>query len=833
LWRTRVGACGALAQVIVGRSWIDLGGGEAVLDENYDLVISKTASEGTVAGVRLLRLWRCCLRALDDVRVTVRESGEALGRSVRSLTIRLCNPKQELDEDCELDATDLDKAATAAAATALRFLLKSGLKQQCPEAAGICISTLIGIIDIGAKPAIFEALLADVIYALLVALSNLEPAALSYLSVRQEAGSAEFEDLAKLRLTAAQNSPLAMAVRKCIDMVPLLTTSRYQDAVVGSIESAIRKSTGIATRSACADCIITLCHTMPDMFRLNASANSLLRCFFEGIFKERGGKAAQNKMNAAFGPLASLCSSAEVRRISLACVERYTLSHGNSDDPDSRHAAALALRSIAVKAPGQLSQQSELWVKRILPVSFLGMKEPNNPDSSLWKEVWEDGGAAIDFALGHTDENTMEEKLLPYLVKESVDALRDVSWSRRTTGAFALADLAEKGVLTPPPRRLDGQYLPEIQRRAARRAEASLLAISCLVQLVARSRVWTGKAEVVKAISKIVITWVQFADPGESKKLFGDRTSPPIVNGGCSTSLDLFRGDQWFVKFENGREDAADAMSDEDENDIIQSDDAQSQSFEANPVCITGLCRLLLLQSFPSAAALRSVTTDEVLPFRSQVLQSLEEVLRSLPNFTWDSDKVRSMAATLCAPTLYEAFGDLSTKEQPLIIARTIGCFAATLRSNMSFSGSESDSHLDAAKLCSLFLHHVDYTKQSAWTVREAAAKCTANMVQCADVETLRKGQFVLDIVKISAVASKDRKFWKVRYSSLLILQAVVARGGGDKGGATTKEKELILEAVLPYKENIQDLGRKSLNDTEAQVTALATKILGLLTTWP
>ena len=36
LWRTRLGACGALSQVIVGRSWAELGGGPAVLfdDEN-------------------------------------------------------------------------------------------------------------------------------------------------------------------------------------------------------------------------------------------------------------------------------------------------------------------------------------------------------------------------------------------------------------------------------------------------------------------------------------------------------------------------------------------------------------------------------------------------------------------------------------------------------------------------------------------------------------------------------------------------------------------------------------------------------------------------------
>merc|ERR1740124_1242395 len=45
LWRARVGACGALAEVIVGRSWINLGGGDAVLED--DVVMIKENSDKT------------------------------------------------------------------------------------------------------------------------------------------------------------------------------------------------------------------------------------------------------------------------------------------------------------------------------------------------------------------------------------------------------------------------------------------------------------------------------------------------------------------------------------------------------------------------------------------------------------------------------------------------------------------------------------------------------------------------------------------------------------------------------------------------------------------
>ena len=40
------------------------------------------------AAVRLLKMWQISMRALDDVRAAVRESGESLARGVRSLTCK-------------------------------------------------------------------------------------------------------------------------------------------------------------------------------------------------------------------------------------------------------------------------------------------------------------------------------------------------------------------------------------------------------------------------------------------------------------------------------------------------------------------------------------------------------------------------------------------------------------------------------------------------------------------------------------------------------------------------------------------------------------------------
>jgi hypothetical protein len=58
------------------------------------------------AGIHnLLLWWRTAMPWLDDVRGTVRDSGESLARAIRGLTICLCNPswrKSTVEQDAGL-----------------------------------------------------------------------------------------------------------------------------------------------------------------------------------------------------------------------------------------------------------------------------------------------------------------------------------------------------------------------------------------------------------------------------------------------------------------------------------------------------------------------------------------------------------------------------------------------------------------------------------------------------------------------------------------------------------------------------------------------------------
>lgn len=614
-----------------------------------------------------------------------------------------------------------------------------------------------------------------------------------------------------------------------------------------ALESAIRQSSGMATRTAAAECVITLCTTCPQMFKSSTSSSSLLRCFFEAVYRERGGKVAQDKMNSAFGALSALCPGTVIRPLASLATERYKQAHGSNDDAVMRHACAMILRSIAVKASNQFSDpgNSDVWCKKVLPISFLGMRDSEKGAASLWQEVWEDGGAAVDLGSSENNAgNTLEERLLLSLAKECVKALEDRSWSRRVTGAVALISLADKEILAPPPRRLNGKYSLSEQVRAKKRAHASRIALSSLVQLLARNRIWTGKHEVVRATVQLSKVWIPFAATKEAEALLGEPSLAPVIFGDSKSEKDLFLNDGFFDEdiMKNG------SLEEESDNDDgIPS--GETFSMDGIPsLLIMGICRQLLIQSFPLKSATRSVADEEVLPYRSNVLRSLEMLLNSLPDND-TSSHVRSRIFFHLAPRLWEVFRHRTTnqsspKESPLITARCIDCFASSCWSQMQFQHVEQTSMVCSSELSQTFLFHADFTKQSAWTVREAAAKGASKFLQCADFDTLQRRQAVSTLLDIATAALKDRKFWKVRLGGLDILLSLVLRVGEGShivtgrdftatDGNNQQKKQLILETILPYKENIQDLAKRSLNDSEAKITAQSTKILGIISSWP
>jgi proteasome component ECM29 len=876
-WRARVGACGALSEIIVGKEWAQLGGGDPILSDEY-LYDDSSADVG--AAVRLLRIWRTVIRALDDVRGTVRQNGESLGRAVRALTLRLCDPsvrdKSSGEKRNREDESKNIKDASSAAATALRWLVKHGLTQRVAESQGLCVATLVDVIVV-ARPSILAPSLPELIKSLLLAMSGLEPAALNYLQLR----TSNQEGLERARLQLAQNGPLATAVNKCVELLPHAKLETQQ-AVVVALDSALRLASGFASRAAVADTASIMCNTCPTSFVFAGKVGTanpsvrLMRAFYYATEKERG-QGAKDKMTHALGNIAAFCPGSSVRALALRACERYRASTGTHDDPASRRAAAGALRAIVVRSTKQLSDggNSNVWSQIVLPIAFLGQKDEETKIAVLMKEVWDEGGSTVQENYSFEYGTRVEEAFLPELVKECVRALEDVSWSRRVAGSKSLAELCTLGVLSPlvPNTDRDGTipFQKGLLPRAKRRAQHCNIAIGASVQLLKKPRLWVGKSTSVTESVRIISSWIPaMADQqDEASQLAweGDAGDCPWrVLTGVSTD-DILIGDRFFdaskMDVDNGEVEEEqqtakestepDASKMEVDDSVVMEDEAPEESTELDAddngnadldvmetdmarksssgrpreedgqlatLSFPGFCRFLVEEALPMTISPSLSLSDEYLPYRTAALRGVRYLLTVLPQ---TSVALRGLIFDLIEQRLRSVIALESTKDKkvpPVLVAASMECIAACLW---------NDFPLTRAEQLSIQLQTTGGKGQSAWTIREAAALALSQLVLCSETGFLRKPSILSNMISVVTWTWEDRKFWRVRHAGLRLVEAMIQRAGS----SSNKKVDIVLEALLPYKEDFQKILRKGLSDAEPRVTSLSSEILVQMSWWP
>ena len=573
-------------------------------------------------------------------------------------------------------------------------------------------------------------------------------------------------------------------------------------------------------------------------------------------------------MAHALGSLAELAPGHSVRVLALRACERYSASvGGTNDDPAARRAAAAALRSIAVRASNQFSDggSGDIWCKKVLPMAYLGRKDDDKKVASLWEEVWEEGGAVAN--AGSSDGSdfgvTLEEKLLPHLVKACLVALDDVSWSRRVTACQSLMDLADMEILAPAPRKLDaqrGNAPPASEQsltRARRRAQASAEVLATCTRLIGKSRLWTGKAEVVKAVAKIASKWSIVGDTSAYDTTDWSIFGAEGVNAEACKWIpiqqdskdwdNLFLGDGWFksndvssissqieedkaittsASTERGDDNMADnneggaeegysgGLDFHDEEKIVGSEKLLARTSDVSEdeddarstttATLTGLCRLLLEQGLsPPSASARD--NDILLPYRAASLQALADIINSLhptngrtkptsKASAHDHSLYKHIAPVLLSNIRMKDASDQDSKPQPpLITARCLGCLSASLYHGLGVARYEKNGDEEDVVSLSRILVDLSGGKQPAWTVREAAALAAASLAARASSEKLRKHAAITALLDCAKNTQKDRKFWRVRLAGLQVLLALVERAGSAPGDTADTDDELQL----------------------------------------
>jgi hypothetical protein len=205
-------------------------------------------------------------------------------------------------------------------------------------------------------------------------------------------------------------------------------------------------------------------------------------------------------------------------RIRLSYLHLYFFTQ-ISQDPVARRAAAAALHAIAVRASNQFADggSNNISMENVLPIAYIGRKDKDV--NSYFQEIWDEGGQVASLAEESYFNMPLQEKLLPHLCKSLIGSLQDVSWDRRLSACATLMELCDTNILSPASRLVDKHTYDrnELAKRLSHRLESSHIILITCVRLIINSRIWTGKADLVKTTAKISSKWANsdFADDGQ------------------------------------------------------------------------------------------------------------------------------------------------------------------------------------------------------------------------------------------------------------------------------------------------------------------------------
>ncbi|BBH02426.1 ARM repeat superfamily protein [Prunus dulcis] len=362
LWRSRESSCLALADIIQGRK--------------FDQVAK-----------HLRKLWSAAFRAMDDIKETVRNSGDKLCRALTSLTVRLS----------DVSLTGVSEARQTMDIV-LPFLLTEGILSKVDSIRKASIGIVMKLAK-GAGIAI-RPHLSDLVCCMLESLSSLEDQGLNYV-----------ENFNCKRLSMWETLDL------CIKVVD----SEALDQLVPRLAQLVRSGVGLNTRVGIASFITLLVQKVG--VEIKPYTSRLLRLLFPVVKDE---KSAASKR--AF---ASACSivlkHAAPTQAEMLIDDSAALHNG---DKNAQVSCAILLKSYSSMASDVVSG----YLAAIIPVIFISRFEDDKFVSGLFEELWEE----------HTSSERVALQLyLEEIVSLICEGIGSSSWASKKRSAQAISKLSE------------------------------------------------------------------------------------------------------------------------------------------------------------------------------------------------------------------------------------------------------------------------------------------------------------------------------------------------------------------------------------------------------
>lgn len=418
LWRSRESSCLALADIIQGRRFEQI-------------------------GKHLKRVWVASFRAMDDIKETVRNSGDKLCRAVSSLTIRLC----------DVSLTDKSEASQAMDIV-LPLLLSEGIMSKVDSVRKASIGVVMKLAK-GAGVAI-RPHLADLVTCMLESLSSLEDQGLNYVELHAANVGIQKEKLENLRISIAKGSPMWETLELCIEVVD----NQSLDLLVPRLGQLVRSGVGLNTRVGVASFITLLVQRVN--LEIKPFTGILLKLLYPVVIEEKSGQAKR-----AFASACAIVLKYATPSQAQKLVDDVAALHAG--DRNAQVSCALLLKSCASLASDVVNG----YHATLIPVIFISRFEDEKYVSSLFEELWEENTSGDIVTL---------QLYLGEIVSLATESLASSSWTAKKKAAQAITKLSEtlREALSAYCQVLLNSLLKEIPGRLWEGKDALLTALAAL-----------------------------------------------------------------------------------------------------------------------------------------------------------------------------------------------------------------------------------------------------------------------------------------------------------------------------------------------------------------
>jgi proteasome component ECM29 len=434
LWRVRQASCLGLADLLNGKRFPQV--------EEH-----------------LVEVYRMSLRAIDDVKETVRQAGQTLNRAVSGLCAKLADPSQS-------DAASAEKVL----GLVLPLLLQEGLATNSAEVRIASVQQLVKITKhAGATLAPHIPEMASV---LLESLSSLEPQMNTYLQLNADKYQVSGEALERARVSASRNSPLAETLDLCVRHM----NETAADALMPRLVAVVRQGVGLPTRCGCARFIGQLAVTPGPVGQVvRRHSSKLLKCLGAATASDRS-PVVRQAMAGAAARVVAVAKESAVDEYIRDLASTY-FNHG-PEDVSLRVVVGQACKDMLAMAADAIRD----FLPQLLPLVFIAREDEDKDAAEAFQTVWEEGAGSTSAGL----------RLYSKEISEFIRIhLASPSWVVRkmaAKAAFASVDA--------------GEGLGAADAARASRAVSLLPALRCSV---ANARMWDGKECVLKALASSVV----------------------------------------------------------------------------------------------------------------------------------------------------------------------------------------------------------------------------------------------------------------------------------------------------------------------------------------